>query len=200
MCPAHRGLNGADVKWSEYTGRFGKQMDTGEKKMTESLMEKPYWVIDILPEQIPGERAERYFAAEKYWLQSPALTDIRQRFTDVLLKLNCYSDYQVCFADADQYVCNPAPELLASWILTGKEDLCIVLPGEDSLITLNHDDLYMTVYHPSEKLLDRIRQLVSSSGLFLRQPEEQQRRESINGRENHGSTGSNHDPEKHPEL
>ena len=145
--------------------------------MSESLMEKPYWVIDILPEQVPEERAERYFAAEKYWLQPPVLADIRRRFTEALLKLNCYFDYQVCFADGDRYVRNPAPELLASRIHAGLEDLCILLPGEDSLITLNHDDLYMTVYNPSGKLLARIGQLVSACGLFLRQPEEQRRRE-----------------------
>ncbi len=39
--------------------------------MIETLLNKPYRVIDILPERVPEERAERDFAIEKYWLRPP---------------------------------------------------------------------------------------------------------------------------------
>ena len=139
--------------------------------MTETLLNKPFWVIDILPEQVPEGSAGRYFAVEEYYLRQPALKEIHARFTDVLLKLNCYSGFQVYFPDADQCVSNPAPELLASWILEEQKDLSIFLPGENALITLNHDDTCMTVYNPSEILLDRIGRLASAGGLFLWKPE-----------------------------
>ena len=142
--------------------------------MTEKYFEKPYWVIDFLPDQVPPKSAGQYFAVEKYYLRQQVLAGLRSRFTDILLKLNCYYDFQVIFPDeSDQPVLNPAPEQLASCLKEAQKDLCILLPGEDALITLNHDDTCMTVYHPSETLLSRMKQLASAAGLFVWQPESQ---------------------------
>ena len=63
--------------------------------MIEELLEKEYRVIDILPEQVPAGSPGQYFAVEKYFLGKPALAEIHRRFTRLLLKLNCYSDFQV---------------------------------------------------------------------------------------------------------
>ena len=141
--------------------------------MIEALLNKPYWVIDILPEQVPEDSAGQYFAIEQYYLQQPGITDIHHRFTDILLKLNCYSDYLVCFPKQEQQIRNPEPEKLVSWINEEQKDLCIVLAGEDVLITLNHDDTYMTVYNPSEALINRIKALATAHGLFLWQPKQE---------------------------
>ena len=140
--------------------------------MIETLLNKPYWVIDILPEQVPENSAGQYFAIEQYYLQT-GITDIHRRFTDVLLKLNCYFDFLVCLSDQEQQIYNPEPERLVSWINTEQKDLCIVLAGEDVLITLNHDDTYMTVYNPSESLINRIRNLAMTHGLFFWQPNQE---------------------------
>ena len=140
--------------------------------MIEELLNKPYRIIDILPEQVPEGSAGQYFAVERYWLQSPAFAEIRRRFTGLLLKLNCYSDFRVCFSGSEEYILNPAPELLDSWILEGQKDLCILLPGEDALITLNRDDTWMTLYQPSEALLRRTERLAFAEGLFVWQPDE----------------------------
>ena len=139
----------------------------------ETLLNKPYWVIDILPEQVPEDSAGQYFAIERYYLQQPGITDIHRRFTAVLLKLNCYSDFLVCFPDQEQQIRNPEPERLAAWINEEQKDLCIVLAEEDVLITLNHDDTCMTVYNPSEALINRIRSLATAHGLFLWQPKQE---------------------------
>ena len=141
--------------------------------MTEMLLNQSCWVIDILPEQVPAGGPGRYFAVEAYYLQPDRIADIHRRFTDVLLKLNCYYDIHVSTPEEDLSAGNPAPELLDFWINAEQRDLCILLPGEDALITLNHDDLYMTVYHPSESLLNRISRLAVAEGLFLRQPDQE---------------------------
>ena len=52
-----------------------------------------------------------------------------------------------------------------------KEDLWILLSGENALITLNSDYTHMTVYHPDKTLLRRLDRLAASAGLFLWQPE-----------------------------
>ena len=141
--------------------------------MTEALLDKPYWVIDILPEQVPEGSTGQYFAIEQYYLQQPGITDIHHRFTDILLKLNCYSDFLVCSSDQEQQICNLEPEKLASWINTEQKDLQIILAGEDALITLSHNDTYMTIYNPSEVLINRLRNLALAHGLFLWQPHQE---------------------------
>ena len=138
--------------------------------MMDNFPDQPYWIIDILPEQVPEDRAGRFFAVERYYLQPSRLDDVHRRFTDLLLKLNCYSDFRVCFSGTDQEFVNPAPDLLAAWIIAERKDLCIFLEKENAMITLNHDDLYMTVYNPSGEILNRIRRLASAGGFFLRQP------------------------------
>ena len=138
--------------------------------MIEALLNKPYWVIDILPEQVPEDSAGQYFAIEQYYLQQLGITDIHHRFTAILLKLNCYSDFLVCLSDQEQQIRNPEPERLVSWINEEQKDLCIVLAEEDVLITLNHDDTCMTVFNPPKPLRGRIRSLAAANGLFLWQP------------------------------
>ena len=138
--------------------------------MIETLLNKPYWVVDFLPEQVPDGSAGQFFAVEGYYLREPALSGLRRRFTDILLKLNCYYDFQVCPADSEEFIRNPAPESLAARILGAQENLCILLPREDALITLDRDDTCMTVYNPSETLLNRLRLLASAEGRFLWQP------------------------------
>ena len=133
----------------------------------EALQRKPYWIVDILPERVPRDSAGQYFAVEQYFLQPSMIADIHRRFADVLLKLNCYSDFRVFCPGSGRTADNPPPELLASWIVAEQKDLCIILMEEDVLITLNHDDTYMSVYNPSDTVLNRIRSLASAGGLFL---------------------------------
>ena len=37
--------------------------------MMGELLEGPYWIVDILPEQVPADAAGQYFAVERYFLQ-----------------------------------------------------------------------------------------------------------------------------------
>ena len=139
--------------------------------MTEALLNKPYWVIDFLPEQVPEGSSGQYFAVEEYFLRPERIAAIHTRFADILLKLNCYYDLQVCEAGTEAFETNPAPEALFSRVCEMKEDLWILLPGENALLTLNRDYTHMTVYHPDKTLLRRLDRLAASAGLFLWQPE-----------------------------
>lgn len=134
--------------------------------MMEELLSKPYWVIDFLPRQVPAKGGGQFFAVEKYYLRSP----LRRGFAEILLKLNCYYDIEVCEPETEKWQKNPPPEALFSWIADNEKDLCVLFPAENALITANRDDLYMTVYAPSEELLQLLRSLAAASGLFLWQP------------------------------
>ena len=108
---------------------------------------------------------------ESWFLQRARLDELHRRFAVILLKLNCYFDFRVFSADGADLGENPAPECLAGLLQRGEEDLCVLLPQADSLITVRHDEICMTVYHPSEKLLRLMAQLVSAEGLFFWQAE-----------------------------
>ena len=134
----------------------------------EKLLEKPCWVIDILPYQVPKESAGQYFAVEEYYLKEPQNRKLRQCFIGMLLKLNCYYDF--LFYQNDKIIEKPSPEQLEDMILHNTDTVDILLQ-EDVLITIRNDDTYLTVYDPDEKLLKTLKQLSAAHGLFLWKPE-----------------------------
>ena len=137
------------------------------RKKVEELLEKPYRVIDILPEQVPAETPGRYFAVERYYLEPARYADIRKRFADIVIKLYCYYDLIVLLGDADEPLVDPEPEQLADWIESAKLHMCILI-GEDSLLMISTDDLYMTLFNADESLTARIELLAKANGLFVR--------------------------------
>ena len=136
-------------------------------KKVEALLEKPYQVIDILPERVPEEAPGRYFAVERYYLEPARFTDIRKRFADIVIKLYCYYDLIVLLGDADEPLVDPEPEQLADWIESAKQHMCILI-GNDSLLMISTDDLYMTVFNADDSLTARIELLAKAKGLFVR--------------------------------
>ena len=160
----------------------------------EGLIEKPYWVVDILPEQVPAGSPGQYFAVDDYFLKTPQLAVLHRKFAEILLKLNCYFDVSAgrilddewtrwpdperkeelpdSGADPDIWTRNPAPEKLADACCSedGIWTLYIYFEAEDTLIGINCDDTDMTVYHPTDRLLDLIRKLAAAEGLFVWQP------------------------------
>lgn len=141
------------------------------QKQAELLLDQPDWVIDPLPCQVPAGDGGQYFAVEAEWLKEANIIALRKRFLSVLLKLNCYFDLEVCRAEQDRFIRNPAPGELAAWITEPSGSFLFLLSSQNSLITLYGGDTYMTVYHPSGSLLTVLEPLVSAEGLFLRRQE-----------------------------
>ena len=143
-----------------------EEKNVEKEKMIEELLEKPCLVVDFLPEQVPERDARQYFAVEKYYLEPERYAGIREKFADILVKLSCYYAFSVCEAAVGKITDNPAPEWLAGKIREGK-DLCVLLPEEKVLITLDRDDLYMSVYNADGKVLEIIRKLAEANGMFV---------------------------------
>ena len=94
--------------------------------MIEELLNKPYWIVDILPEQAPPERGRQYRRFEEYWLQEPRRSARRRRFADILMKLSCYGGIRVCTPDESRVWEDPAPPQLVS-LLTDQEPYVLIL-------------------------------------------------------------------------
>ena len=58
----------------------------GMRKTIEELLQCPYWIIDILPSQVPKDSPGQYFAVEKYFLQGDRMKEIKQKHIGLILK------------------------------------------------------------------------------------------------------------------
>ena len=136
------------------------------------LLEGPYWIVDILPEQVSADAAGQYFAVERYFLQQPRIVSLRRRFAELLLRLNCYFDMAVSFDSCMSWETNPDPEAFVERVagLSGNDFLRAVFPQQNAMIDYDRSDTYLTVYDPDAALLDKVRALAAGTGLFVWSP------------------------------
>ena len=138
----------------------------------ETLLEKPYWLIDILPKQVPAGSAGQYFEAERYFLSR--LDEISRKFAQVIIRLNCYFDLRVSI-DGETWILNESPEVLVRRFedsAASHSPLSVLVGSGDALITFSGDDHYMTLYNPDEELLELVRQCAQAEGLFVWGPKQ----------------------------
>ncbi len=139
----------------------------------EDLFERPYYVVDILPMQVPADGGGQYFKVEQYYLND--IGRLCRMYADVLLKLNCYYDLALTH-DAEHWQVNPEPEKMIRMVeacMSEKPNeacLYVMLEKETMLLTLQRDATHMTLYNPSDALLQMLRQLASAAGLFVWKP------------------------------
>ena len=122
----------------------------------EELLEKPYWIMDILPGRVPKDSPGQYFAVEDFLLKEQ-LPEIKKKHINVILKLNCYMDITI---DDEK---NPAPEQIRDTML--ERYVCIMLGN--AMILSEPDDTHLTVFNPDEELLELIKEISSAEGLFV---------------------------------
>lgn len=132
----------------------------------DELLQKPYWIIDILPERVPADSPGQYFAVEKYFLSKNRLAAIKQKHINLVLKLNCYMDISI----NEEKEINPSPERIAEEMRA--EYLYIML--NRSMILSEPDDTHMTVFNPDRETLELIRKLAVGEGLYVWQPPAEQ--------------------------
>jgi hypothetical protein len=129
--------------------------------------DKPYCIIDILPEQVPSDSPGRYFEVERYFRSR--LDKIIRKFADFLLKLNCYCELEVS-RDCETFSGDFAPEDLECFLLETNASpypLYIRVNHTDALFAYAGDVHYLTLYEPDRELLRLVHQLAQSEGLFV---------------------------------
>jgi len=137
----------------------------------DDYLEKSYWLIDILPKQVPANSRGQYFGIERYWLLEPQFSRICRKFASLLMKLNSYYEVSVTDASGTGSV-SLQPESLEK-MLTSDGAIYMAMDSENAMIGFNGDDHYMTLYNPSKELLELVSLLASSEGLFVWKPDNQ---------------------------
>lgn len=138
----------------------------------EILMAKPYWLVDLLPKQVPEGSPGQYFRIERFYLSQ--LGTLCRRFAGFLIRLNCYSDLQVS-RDGESWSTNISPEemILAFEDSASSHTPLFILAGSsDTLVYFSGDDHNLTLYNPDPDALDLMRQLAASEGLFVWGPQQ----------------------------
>lgn len=136
-----------------------------KKSKIEQLLKKEYIVVDFLPQQVPAESNGQFFAVENLFLQATRKSELRRKFSDIILKLYCYYGIEVFNISTGETLTNPEPELLDEWIISNKYELQIII--EESMVMIAMDDTHITLYNPSDNLTELIRHLARSEGLFI---------------------------------
>ena len=57
------------------------------KNNVAELLQKTYWIIDILPEQVPRDSPGQFFEIESFFLKKNNLTSIKQKHINMLFRL-----------------------------------------------------------------------------------------------------------------
>lgn len=144
-------------------------------ELIDNLLKKQSYIVDILPKRIPVESMGQYMSIDRYFHEEKQLKKIYRKFINILLKLNCYYDFDV--ESKKGWVQNPKPDKLMKWIkqcYTGEMDyLNILINTDQALIIIYNNNLHLSFYNLDEKISSLVSQLSASEGLFFRQAAEE---------------------------
>ena len=141
---------------------FREETGSAAPKTIDELLETPYWIIDILPKQVPAASEGQFFAVEKYFLEESRFAEIKKKHINLILKLNCYWNLTI----DEETELNPAPEKIAEEM----QKRALYLRFRDAMILSEPDDTHMTVFNPDKQLLELIRTIATGEGLFVWRP------------------------------
>ena len=131
---------------------------------------RPYWIIDILPMQVPMYSPGRYFTVARYF--QSRMDEIIRKFASLLNKLNCYCHLEVGW-DGENYTDDFAPEAVDRLFVkanSSPDPLYVRVNSSDAVFVYANGDHYLTLYEPDSDLLNLVRSLASAEGLFVWSP------------------------------
>ena len=137
----------------------------------DDLLERPYVIVDFIPQQVPEDSDGQYFNLEDFLLRRPSY--FGTKFFDLLLKLNCYYSLESS-ADGELWTFNPEPSALErsvhACLARGTVEtsmLYVCFLNRTVLVVLERDCSSLTVYNPTPEFVEMLRVLAASVGLFV---------------------------------
>ena len=141
---------------AETDQKSGKR--TQMSRTIEELLNTPFWIIDILPKQVPQDSGGQYFAVERF-LRETQLSEIKRKHANMILKLNCYRDISL----DEEGITNPSPDQIVDVVYKRYVNIMI----DDAMIISEPEDTHMTIFNADDDLLALVRELALSEGMFV---------------------------------
>ena len=141
-------------------------------EIVDRLLEKPCYIIDFLPRQVPKDCGGQFFKVEDYLLSHHDRLGLRDRFIRIILKAMCYYPVSAYWGE---WVEQPTPEQIVEMIDTVIEkhsgDMNMLITCKDVLIQFGSDCLNISIYNPNEEMSELLEQIAASEGMFWRKVE-----------------------------
>lgn len=156
-------LTNIQLPWNN--DKYEKTIDRIDK-----LLEKTCFLIDFLPIVVPKDSEGSYFDVEYYLLNSHKWKEIRDKFTNIIIKFMSY--YPVKFV-WNGIIESPSPQQVDKTISeimenhSGTADF--LFDNEKVLIVFEWDTLYLAIYNPNQVQKEILSKLAQAEGLFWRQ-------------------------------
>ena len=115
------------------------------------------------------EKQAEYRALTDEYYESGKIVQLHQRYADILTMINSRFKTDMLCMPEDEWTISPDDVAVKDAVIHHTERGCVdlLLPEEETLISLQAEDLYITVYHPTEEILSLLRQAVSESGFYI---------------------------------
>lgn len=137
------------------------------------LLEKPCYIIDLLPRQVPKDCGVQFFKVETYLLNNYERYGLRDKYIRIILKLMCYYRVSVHWGE---WIEQPTPEQVAEIIDKIMDNhsagFNMLFPDKDALIQFEWDCMNLSIYNPDEEMRELLEQIAWSEGMFFRQAAE----------------------------
>lgn len=135
----------------------------------DTLLEKPCYIMDFLPEQVKPDNGGQFFDVEYYMLNSEKYIGLKDRFVAVILKLMCYYHVAILWSG---WVDRPSPKMIEEAVLEIMENhsgtLNVLLVEEDALLVFDWDCLNLSVFNSPKEVQSIMEKIAFSEGLFWR--------------------------------
>ena len=132
-----------------------------------SLLNKSYFVIDFLPEQVPQTSQKRFFDIEQYFMSNTEIKNHALKIIRIILKLYCYFHFDIyCRQWFGSIEVKQLTKMIYKTVTSKKGDIYILLADEDCLLHIEGGVLNLTVYNPNTHLQQLLSSLALSENLF----------------------------------
>ena len=140
------------------------------EQLIKRLLDGAYLVVDFLPRRVPEDSGGNFFEIEKFFLDPPYSAELRRKFLNIILKLNCYYDITAYDCLREHETASPSPQQLSDLIMAADGLVYIFISSEETLVSVDTDDTHMTVFSPTGRIRQLMEQLAHSEGLFVWKP------------------------------
>ena len=141
-------------------------------QVVDKLLEKPCYIIDFLPRQVPEDGGGQFFEVEDYFLNHVERYRLQDRFIRILLKIMCYYPVAVHWRE---WIEQPAPgqivEIMDIIFAKHSGDMNMLITSKDVLIQFGSDCLNISIYNPDDEMCELLEQIATSEGMFWRKAE-----------------------------